>query len=150
MPTVARSRSVGGAPQRVWEVVSNPERLPEWWPGVQRVEEATPSAWTTVLATGKGKSIRADYTLLEADQPYRLAWRQEIDESPFERILTESVTEVELEPSADGTLVRLTNRLRLRGLSRFGVFQFSRATRRQLDRALDGLQALVPGDGSAA
>lgn len=150
MPTVARTRTMGVAPQRLWDVVADPERLPEWWPNVQRVEDASPSAWTTVLATGKGKSIRADYTLLEAEHPSRLSWRQEIEESPFERILTESVTELELEPAQEGTLVRLTTRLRLRGLSKFGGLQFSRATRRQLDGALDGLQALVLGDGTAA
>jgi hypothetical protein len=41
--------------------------------------------------------------------------------------------------------VRLTARLRMRGLSRFGGLQASRATRRQLDGALAGLQALASG-----
>ena len=38
MPTVVRSRTVGAAPQMLWDVVSDPVRLPEWWPGVTRVE----------------------------------------------------------------------------------------------------------------
>jgi uncharacterized protein YndB with AHSA1/START domain len=146
MPTVVCTRTVGAAPQRLWEVVADPERLPDWWPGVQRVEDASSAAWTTVLGAAKGRSIRADYTLLDAEHPYRRSWRQELDESPFERILAESVTELELEPAPEGTLVRLTARLRLRGLSRFGGFQVSRATRRQLDEALEGLQALAMGE----
>ena len=145
MPTVKRMRTVGAAPQRIWDLVADPERLPEWWPNVQRVEDASRAAWTTVLRTTKGRSIRADYTLVDRERPYRLAWRQELDESPFERILTESVTELELEPAPDGTLVRLTARLRLRGLHRFGGLQVSRAARRQLDEALDGLQAAAAG-----
>lgn len=143
MPTVVRTRTVAVAPQRLWEVVADPARLPDWWPNVQRVEEATRGRWTTVLGTRKGRSLRVDYTLLDSQHPQRLAWRQELDESPFERILSESVTEVELEPAAEGTDVRLTARLRLRGLSRFGGFQVSRATGRQLDEALEGLHALA-------
>ena len=146
MPTVVRTRAVGAAPQRLWEVVANPERLPEWWPNVQRVEDASSAAWTIVLATPRGRSMRVDYSLLDREHPHRLAWRQELDESPFERVLTESVTELELEPASGGTLVRLTARLRLRGLSRFGGSQVSRATRRQFDEALEGLQAVAMGE----
>ncbi len=145
MPTVVRTRTVGAAPQRLWEVVADPTRLPEWWPNVQRVEDASATAWTTVLGTAKGRSLRADYTLLDGERPYRLAWRQELEESPFERILTDAVTELELEPAPEGTLVRLTARLRLRGLSRFGGFQVSRATGRQLEDALEGLQVVASG-----
>ena len=147
MPTVVRTRTVAAAPQRVWELVADPERLPEWWPGVQRVEDASGAAWTTVLATAKGRGIRADYTLVDKERPYRLSWRQELGGSPFERILIESVTQLELEPAAEGTFVRLTAHRRLRGLSRFGGFQVGRATGRQLDEALEGLQALA-GTGS--
>ncbi len=145
MPTVVCTGTVEAAPQRLWDLVADPERLPDWWPGVQRVEDASRAAWTTVLGTPKGRSVRVDYTLLDTQPPYRLAWRQEIAESPFERILSESVTELELEPAAPGTLVRLTARLRPRGLSRFGGLQVSRATRRQLDGALEGLQSLAGG-----
>ncbi len=144
MPTVVCTRTVEAAPQRLWEVVADPERLPDWWPGVQRVEDATRAAWTTVLGTPKGRSLRLDYTLLDTQPPYRLAWRQEIEESPFERILTESTTDLELAPAGEGEAdVALTTHLRLRGLSRLGAFQVSRATRRQLDGALDGLEALA-------
>lgn len=145
MATVVRSRTVGAGRQRLWDVVVDPERLPEWWPGVQRVEDASGGAWTTVLGTPRGKSIRADFTLLDAERPWRLAWRHEVAESPFERILSESVTELELEATGEGTVVRLTTRLRMRGLSRFGCLQVSRATRRRLDGALEGLQALASG-----
>ncbi|MGI9082158.1 MAG: SRPBCC family protein [Thermoleophilaceae bacterium] len=143
VPTVVRTRAVAATPQRLWEVVADPERLPEWWPGVRRVEDASRKAWTTVLGAPKGKSIRADYTLLDAEHPCRLSWRHELEESPFERILTDSVTELEMRAADHGAVVSLTTRLRLRGLSRFGGFQVTRATRRQLDGALEGLQALA-------
>lgn len=144
MPVVSRSRLVPAAPERIWTAVADPACLPDWWPGVQRVEEASRDAWTTVLETPKGRTLRADYTLLESDHPRRLSWRHEVDESPFERILTSSVTVLELEPQAQGeTDVRLTTRLQLRGMSKLGGFQVSRATKRQLDGALEGLAALA-------
>jgi uncharacterized protein YndB with AHSA1/START domain len=141
---VSRSRLVPAAPERIWTAVADPACLPDWWPGVQRVEEASRDAWTTVLETPKGRTLRADYTLLESDHPHRLSWRHEVDESPFERILNSSVTVLELEPrSAGETDVRLTTRLELRGMSKLGSFQVSRATKRQLDDALGGLTALA-------
>ena len=146
MPVVSRSRTVPAAPERVWTLVADPERLPEWWPRVERVEDASREAWTMVLTSPKGKTLRADYTLLDSDHPRRLRWRHEVEESPFERILSSSVTNLELEPKDGGqTLVRLTTDLKLRGFSRLGGFQVSRATRRQLDGALDGLAAAAEG-----
>ena len=143
MPVISRARTLPASPERLWTVMSDPEQLPDWWPRVERVEDASRSAWTMVLASPKGKSLRADYTLLDADHPRRLRWRHEVDESPFERILASSETDLELEPAGAGeTRVRLTTHLKLRGFSRFGGFQVSRATRRQLDGALDGLRAL--------
>ena len=141
MPTVRRARTLAATPEDVWEVVSDPHHLPRWWPGVQRVEEATPEAWTKVLRTEKGKAVRADFTRVAAEPPRRFVWRQEVEESPFERILSGSVTEVALEPAGVGqTRVQLKLTQRLRGLYRFGSPSVRRAARAQLDEALDGLE----------
>ena len=140
MPVVSRSRKVPTAPERLWTLVSDPERLTDWWPRVQRVEDASRKAWTTVMVTPKGRTLRADFTLLESEHPRLLRWRQEVEESPFERILESAVTELELEKAGEGeTDVRLTQRLTLRGFSRLGGFQIRLATRRQLEGALEGL-----------
>jgi uncharacterized protein YndB with AHSA1/START domain len=133
-------------PDEVWRVISDPEHLPRWWPGVTRVEEVTPSGWTTVLRSPKGKTVRADYTLVESEPHRRLSWRNEVEESPFERILGASVTDVELEPSDGGTRVALRARMRLRGFARLGFLQVRKATGRQLEEALEGLQRAVGGE----
>jgi uncharacterized protein YndB with AHSA1/START domain len=144
VPTVKRSRTVAAEPEAVWRVVTDPERLPDWWPGVQRVEEATAATWTMVLASPRGKAVRADYTRLEARPPHQLVWRHEVAESPFERILSESLVTFELEPAADAaTRVAITARQRTRGFARFGFVQLRRAARRQLDAALDGLERVL-------
>jgi uncharacterized protein YndB with AHSA1/START domain len=149
MATISRRRSVGAPPEAVWEVVGNPGRLPEWWPGVARVEEASPEAWTTVLRSVKGKAVRADYTRVEARPPHRLVWRHEVAESPFERILAESTTAVTLEPDGEGgTDVELTVRHRPRGFARLGAFQLRVAAARQLEQALEGLESVVGAKGT--
>ncbi|HEX6582494.1 MAG TPA: SRPBCC domain-containing protein [Thermoleophilaceae bacterium] len=141
---VRRERTLSVTPGDLWRIVSDPARLPAWWPGVSRVEEASREAWTTVLISPKGKSVRADYSLVEAEEPGLLRWKQEVEESPFERLLAESVTEIELEPEpGGGTLVRLTLDQRPRGWARFSPFQLRAAARRQAEGALEGLAELV-------
>jgi uncharacterized protein YndB with AHSA1/START domain len=141
---VRRERVVSPVPAEVWRVVSDPSRLAAWWPGVSRVEEASRDAWTTVLVSPKGKVVRADYTLVDADEPERLRWRHEVDESPFERLLASSSTEIELElDPGGGTLVRVTIEQRPRGWARFSPFQLRAAATKQAEGALEGLAELL-------
>ena len=102
-----RETVVPQALDEVWRVVSDPAQLPRWWPGVTRVEEATPQAWTTVLTSPKGKSVRMDYSRVSALAPTRLVWRQEVDQTPFERILEQATTSLELSEADAGTRVAI-------------------------------------------
>jgi uncharacterized protein YndB with AHSA1/START domain len=141
---ISRERVVSAEPAEVWRIVSDPTRLAAWWPGVKRVEEATEEAWTTVLVSPKGKTVRADYTMVDADEPERLLWRHEVAESPFERLLSESTTEIVLAAdAAGGTLVRLTLDQRPRGWARLSPFQLRAAASQQAEAALDGLAGLL-------
>jgi uncharacterized protein YndB with AHSA1/START domain len=146
---VRRERMVPAAAAEVWKVVSDPHRLPAWWPAVTRVEEASREAWTTVLVSPKGKQVRADYSLVEADEPERLLWRHEVAASPFERLLSDSTVALELEPDPDGagTRVRLTLSQSPRGWARFSPFQLRAAARRQAELALEGLAGLFGEPG---
>jgi uncharacterized protein YndB with AHSA1/START domain len=144
VPRVRRSRTVAARPDAVWDLVSDPHHLPRWWPRVQRVEEVTGDAWTKVLRTPSGKTVRADYSRVEWQPRKRIVWRQEVEESPFETILDEALTVIELEPAGDdGTRVQLVAEQELHGRYRFGGFMLRRATRRQLDEALDGIELAV-------
>ena len=142
-PVVSRSRTVPAAPERLWTAVADPACLPDWWAGRRTREDASREAWTTVLQHTQGRTLRADYTLLESDHPRRLSWRHEVDESPFERIPTRRSPCSSSNPSRRARRARLTTRPELRGMSKLGGLQVSRATRKQLDEALDGLQALA-------
>ena len=141
-----RETTVEAAPPEVWAVVSDPAQLARWWPGVSRVEEATPDSWTTVLASPRGKVVRADYTRVEAVEGERVQWSQELAGTPFERILASASTEVSLEPGEPGaTKVAIALDHRPRGWARFAPLQFRAAAARQVKGALEGLSTLFGG-----
>ena len=148
MPRVTRALTIGAAQDDVWRVVSDPYALPRWWPQVVRVEDVTGDGWTNVLSTPRGKVVRADFTRTEFEPPRRLAWRQELVESPFERIFSAAETGLTLADEGErSTRVELTASERLRGRFRLGGFMVRRAARRRLDDALAGLSEAL-GAGS--
>jgi uncharacterized protein YndB with AHSA1/START domain len=105
------------------------------------------SRWTAVLETERGTGVRADYRCSGSSNRRRFAWRQDLDGTPFERILKESRVEIRLEPEGEGaTEVRLESEERLRGLSRLGSTMMRGATRRRLDEALDGIDLALVGE----
>jgi uncharacterized protein YndB with AHSA1/START domain len=147
-----RSRLIGAPRSEVWRVVSDPYHLARWWPKVARVEavqerkRGTGTLWTKVLETRAGRSVRADFRCLYSTQPSAYAWEQEIEGSPFAKVLRSSQTRIKLDEAEGGTMVRLEAEQRLRGLSRFGGgFMLRRATGAQLEEALDGLEQVLVG-----
>jgi uncharacterized protein YndB with AHSA1/START domain len=143
MPTVVRSRTIAAPQEQIWELVSDPYHLPRWWPTVQRVEDVSDDAWTTVATSSRGRSVRFDWSRVYINPPERIVWRQELAQTPFERFLRESVTGVILQPAGGSTKVELRIVRKLRGLARFGGVQMRRAVRRELDSALDQLEAVI-------
>jgi uncharacterized protein YndB with AHSA1/START domain len=146
VPGTTRSATVPAPPEEVWATVADPHHLPRWWPRIQRVEGVEPERFTEVLATDKGRSVRADFRVVESQEPVVRRWEQEIAGSPFERLLRSAETEVRLEPAgAAGTRVTLTVRQRLRGAGVLGAVMVRRATAQRLDEALAGLARLHGG-----
>jgi uncharacterized protein YndB with AHSA1/START domain len=139
-----RSRTVGAAPEVVWELLADPHALPRWWPRTERVEGVSATGWTAVLRSPRGRPVRADWRLEVVEAPRRRAWAQQLEGTPFEKVLTERRVEARLERAPAGTRVALELRQRGRGWSRFGGFMLRRAARRELDAALDGLEAALP------
>ena len=140
MPTARARRTLDADVERVWGVVGDPRSLPRWYPLVTRVEGIAAGRFTQVLASPRGREVRADYRVTAEERARRRAWSLDVRDSPFERVFTESVTEVRLTPEGERTRVELELRQRLRGLSRFGGFLVRRAGRKQLRKALDRLE----------
>ena len=145
MPRVRRELTVSAPPDDVWRLVSDPEAMPRWWPQVVRVEDVTGDAWTNVLSTPRGRTVRADFTRTAIEPPRRVVWRQELEESPFERIFASAETEIAVDGDDGGTRVSITADERLRGRFRLGGFMVRRAARRRLDDALAGLARATGG-----
>ncbi|MGH2954939.1 MAG: SRPBCC family protein [Solirubrobacterales bacterium] len=156
MPRVSRARVIAVDPGHVWDLISDPHSLPRWWPRTLRVEDVedggersdAASRWTLVLETERGSAVRADYHRTEHEPGHAYAWSQEVEGTPFERILRASRLEIELQAAGGGagTEVRLTSDETLRGLSRLGSTMLRGAARRRLDEALDGIERALVGD----
>jgi uncharacterized protein YndB with AHSA1/START domain len=139
-----RSRTLRATPEEIWAIVGDVYHLPRWWPRVTRVEGVADDAFTQVLTTAKGVPVRADYRVVESAPPRVQRWAQQLVNTPFERVLAASEVVVRLEPEGDAaTRVAVSLIQRLRGMSRLGSFMVRNAGRRQLDDALNGLEALV-------
>ena len=150
MPRVSRTRLIAAAPERVWDLVSDPHSLPRWWPRTLRVEDVRDAdgghgQWTTVLATDRGSGVRADFRCTSSDHGERYTWEQEVAGTPFERVLRSSRLEIGLRPQAGATEVTLTADEELRGLSRLGASMMRGAARRRLDEALGGIERALVG-----
>ena len=143
MARVRRSRLIAAPPAELWKVAADPHHLPRWWPKTERVERVGPDGWTSVLLTAKGRPVRADYRVEASEAPARRAWSQELEGSPFERLLSSARTELRLRGQGEGTQVELELDQGLRGWARLGAPLVRRAARAQLDEALAGLDGLV-------
>jgi carbon monoxide dehydrogenase subunit G len=143
VPTTRRSRTITASAEDVWTVVADAHHLARWWPRVTRVEAVDEDAFTLVLATNKGRGVRADYRVIASEAPRLRSWMQQVAGTPFEGILALSRTDVKLEPAGDGTRVTISVRQKMRSFARLGGMLVRRAARKQLDEALDGLEAVV-------
>lgn len=115
---------------------------PRWWPRVDRVEGVNPQGFTQVMHTKAGRPVRADHRFTGQDEPYVRSWAQEIEGTPFERVLRAAHTTVRVAEDGDGARVTLELQQKMRGMSSFGGFLVRRAMRQTLDAALDGLEPL--------
>ena len=113
---------------------------------VRQVQGGRRSRWTTVLGTKRGRGVRADYRCTSAALGERYVWEQEIEGTPFEKILRSARLEIQLEDRTGSTAVTLASSERLRGLSRLGSLMMRRATRKRLDHALTGIERALVGE----
>jgi uncharacterized protein YndB with AHSA1/START domain len=151
VPSVSSSRTIALPVAALWELIGDPHHLPRWWPRVDRVEDVDGEAFTEVMRTAKGKLVRADFRVLQSDErEHSVTWEQQLEGTPFARLLSEARTRVTLEPldsdagsASAGTRVTIELHQRLTGFfPRFGGFMVSRAASKTLDEALDGLERI--------
>lgn len=144
-----RSRVLAAPLAEVWEVVEDPYQMPRWWPSVERMEGVEDDRFTLVFKTRRRRTVRADFRVLASEPPGgeytsgHRTWSQEVEGTPFEPVLHESITEIAVEPDEGGTKVTIAQRQRLRGYSKTGALAMRSATAKRLDEALEGLERIL-------
>jgi uncharacterized protein YndB with AHSA1/START domain len=107
--SIEREIHVEAAPDVVYEVISAPEHLREWWPDEAELEPV-PGA-TGVITFGDGSSPNAQVvsiTVAEADPPRRFSFRWVYDEGETAKPSNSLLVTFDLVPSGAGTLLRFT------------------------------------------
>jgi uncharacterized protein YndB with AHSA1/START domain len=139
---VTRSQRIAATAEEIWAVVSDAHHLPRWWPQVTRVENVAGDRFTEVIPTRRGKPMRLDFRIVESHAPERLTWTQDLEGTPFERLLSAWTTTVTLQADGDACIVTLDESQQLRGSLRAGAMLQRRPARRRIESALQGLSAL--------
>ncbi|MGQ0804834.1 MAG: SRPBCC family protein [Actinomycetota bacterium] len=152
---VERRGQVEAPPEKVWPLVDDVGRLPEWFTFAESAE----------LLEGEGmgrrqrihghwgkKRSEVDQVIVEHRPPRRLAWRHEaerLDGKPAPRFAAETVFTIDLAPAGTGTEVTLRSSQVPAGPVR-GVLMRAfggREVAGHLEKSLDRLAAVV---GTAA
>jgi carbon monoxide dehydrogenase subunit G len=143
VPTTERTRTVDAPAGEVWELIADPTHLPRWWPRVTRVEGVERDAFTKVFASRNRRLVRADFHVEVDERALTLRWEQQVQDTPFARVLSAARTELRLEPAGGGTKVTIVLRQKLRGVfANLGASRVRRAAGSMLDEALDGLERI--------
>ncbi len=164
MASARRSRTIAAPVEELWAVVRDPHHLPRWWPRVTRVEDVAEGAFTEVMRTKKGNTVRADFDVTHVDDAeHVLIWSQRVEGTPFAHVLASAETELRIAPAArggsgasraDGAASEVTIELRqqlvgfsmglgrISGSARFGGYMVRRAAAATIDDALDGLERI--------
>jgi uncharacterized protein YndB with AHSA1/START domain len=107
--SIEREIHVDAAPEVVYEVVSTPEHLREWWPDDAELEPV-PGA-TGVISFGDRTAPDAkvvSLTVVEADPPRRFSFRWVYDEGTAATATNSLLVTFDHVPAGAGTLLRFT------------------------------------------
>src|SRR5215218_9958018 len=107
--SIEREVHVEAAPEVVYEVISTPQHLREWWPDEAEFEPvpgATGVIWFGDRSTSDAHV--AQLTVAEADPPRRFSFRWVYEEGEAATPANSLLVTFELVPSGTATLLRLT------------------------------------------
>lgn len=106
--SIEREIHVEATPEVVYQVISTPEHLREWWPDEAELEPVP--GGTGVISFGDRATPEAKVvplTVVEADPPRRFSFRWVYDEGEAAPLANSLLVTFELVPSGAGTLLRL-------------------------------------------
>jgi uncharacterized protein YndB with AHSA1/START domain len=101
---IDREIHIDAAPEVVYEVISTPEHLREWWPDEAELDPTVGA--TGVITFGEAKVV--PLTVLEADPPKRFSFRWAYDVGEVATAANSLLATFDLIPSGAGTLLRFS------------------------------------------
>jgi uncharacterized protein YndB with AHSA1/START domain len=107
--SIEREIHIRATPDVVYEVISTPEHMREWWPDEARLEPMP--GGTGVITFGDASSPDANVvalTVIEADPPRRFSFRWVYDDGAVPAPDNSLLVTFDLEASGDGTLLRFS------------------------------------------
>ena len=106
--TIERQLFVDAAPEIVFDVVSNPEHVRNWWPDDARYEVVAGGVGTISFGDPDNGGALESLTVVEVDAPrtFSFRWTHPVDE--VAGVGNSLLVTFELRPSGDGTLLRMT------------------------------------------
>ena len=107
--TIEREVQINASPATVFEVISSPEHLKEWWPD-EAVLDPTPGAKGELVFGDRssGAAHIAQVTVVEAQPPRRFSFRWTHPQDEDAREGNSLLVTFELTEHAGGTLLRMT------------------------------------------
>jgi uncharacterized protein YndB with AHSA1/START domain len=100
--SIARELKIDASPEVVYEVISTPEHLREWWPDEANVV-ATPGAVGSITFGPDGV---VPLTVVEADPPRRFSFRWAHPADEAASAANSVLATFDLVPDGDGTLLK--------------------------------------------
>ena len=105
--TIERDIVVDASPEVVFEVVSRPEHISEWWPDEADLEPVPGGTGQVRWRDGETGEVKAvDLSVVEVDPPRRFSFRWCFDEP--ERSGRSLLVTFDLEPVGAGTRIRMS------------------------------------------
>jgi uncharacterized protein YndB with AHSA1/START domain len=106
--TIERELHIEASPDVVYEVVSSPDHLKQWWPDDAAYEPTPGSVGEIVFGDCNAGGTVVPFTVVEAVPPrtFSFRWTHHADETAREG--NSLLVTFELVPSGSGTLLRMT------------------------------------------
>lgn len=103
--SIERELHIDASPEVVFEVLSRPEHIRDWWNAETDIEAAA-GATSQFTWTRDGASTSAPFTVVEVDPPRTFSFRWIYDDGESARPGNSLLVTFELEPAGEGTTVR--------------------------------------------
>ena len=105
--SIERELRIDAAPAVVYEVISAPEHIREWWPDEVEIDPVAGGAGSLTFGDPASPDAKVQaLTVVEAKPPHRFAFRWVYDEGQSAAPYNSLLVTFDLVPDGDGTLLR--------------------------------------------